>query len=405
MNGHGIGGGGATGGDAATGGGAPGNGGALRFAPDHALWVLGEPLAAAPPLVQAVQARGAVLEWAIGAGGDAVPTITLTDPAAADWLWRLVGEGAHAAMLREVHANRRAPATAEGARITPVWDGRLLADLRRLAHGHWLRVWWPASGIDAIPVLDRILLDAEIALLADELDDVLHESADAVDGPELADFMAVGRYADELRRRAGSTDAGVADLAARALELIGEPAPEPAGIYRDDYALVAGAAPDADEDAILSGTCGWAWQAVRAGVLDASESSVAWALDAVDEVELQVRVAVLAGADPAGIPVHAEVGGARATGALDGAGEAALVVDLPAADAWALEEDDVAVTLGAAAGGIDELAALRETVRGFARARLAGARDGGNGAAGDSGAADPAALAPFEVEKVVSRLV
>ena len=36
--------------------------------------------------------------------------------------------------------------------------------LRRLAVGHWLRRWWPASRRDGIPGLDRALLDVEIAL-------------------------------------------------------------------------------------------------------------------------------------------------------------------------------------------------------------------------------------------------
>ena len=37
--------------------------------------------------------------------------------------------------------------------------------LRRLALGHWLRRWWPASHRDGIAALDAALLDAEIALL------------------------------------------------------------------------------------------------------------------------------------------------------------------------------------------------------------------------------------------------
>src|SRR5258707_11966077 len=37
--------------------------------------------------------------------------------------------------------------------------------LRRLAVGHWLRRWWPASRQDGIAALDRALLDVEVALL------------------------------------------------------------------------------------------------------------------------------------------------------------------------------------------------------------------------------------------------
>ncbi len=37
--------------------------------------------------------------------------------------------------------------------------------MRRLAFGHWLRRWWPASERDGIATLDAALLDAEIAIL------------------------------------------------------------------------------------------------------------------------------------------------------------------------------------------------------------------------------------------------
>ena len=68
--------------------------------------------------------------------------------------------------------------------VTPDWSAPLLGELRRLAHGHWLLAWWPASALDVIPALDAPLLLAEIALAAVDLDDVLYESADAADGPD-----------------------------------------------------------------------------------------------------------------------------------------------------------------------------------------------------------------------------
>jgi len=40
-----------------------------------------------------------------------------------------------------------------------------LEPLWRLALGHWLRRWWPASQRDGIAALDGALLDAEIAVL------------------------------------------------------------------------------------------------------------------------------------------------------------------------------------------------------------------------------------------------
>ena len=124
------------------GNGAKGSG-AAPLAVVDGLWTLGEPLTAAPPLVQAAQARGAVLEWELG-GAD-VPVITLTDPAAADWLWRLVGENAHARILAAAaDTDARRPGNPgqparEPLTVTPDWSAPLLGELRRLAHGHWLR--------------------------------------------------------------------------------------------------------------------------------------------------------------------------------------------------------------------------------------------------------------------------
>ncbi len=46
-----------------------------------------------------------------------------------------------------------------------------LEPLRRLALGHWLRRWWPASQRDGIAALDSALLDAEIAVLTAAAED------------------------------------------------------------------------------------------------------------------------------------------------------------------------------------------------------------------------------------------
>ena len=354
------------------------------------LWTLGEPLTVAPPLVQAAQARGAVLEWELG-GAD-VPVITLTDPAAADWLWRLVGEDAHARILAAAaDTDARRPGNPgqparEPLTVTPDWSAPLLGELRRLAHGHWLRAWWPASALDVIPALDAPLLLAEIALAAVDLDDVLYESADAADGPELA---GLSRLTNDLLLRAGSTDRRVADLAVRALDLLEVPAPETTAPYRDDYALAAGAPGRADDDAILTGTAGVTWQAVRAGVLDASESAVRWSLDAAGHAELRVEVAVLADADPTGIPVAARVGEETVTDELDAGGAVTMPLELAPAAAWGLAEEDVTVEVGVGAGaragaadGVRDLAEsreMRDRVRVFARGRL-DAADGADGA-------------------------
>ncbi|MFC3849826.1 hypothetical protein ACFORJ_06560 [Corynebacterium hansenii] len=366
-----------------------------------ALHVLGDPVAGPPPLVQVVQARGAVLEWLVG--GSRVPTLTVTDPAACDWLWRLIGERGHAAVVSAM-SGEPGPALPEGAPAMAVdveWEPELLGDLRRLAHGHWLRAWWPASPIDGVAALDGVLLHAELAVAAADLDDLLSDGADAVDGPELAGLRD---HAEGLRRRAGSVDPEVRDVALAALELIEEPAPERSGGWRDDYALVAGGRADADEDAVASGTVAHDWHGVPAGTLDASESAVTWALDAAGAVELTVRAAVLGGADASGIPVWATVGGVVATGELGADGTAVLPIAIGAAEAWALDADDVEVHVGRSAGAANgddddavepETAAVRDRVRAFAARRLELAR-------GDGGTVDEGA--PFVVEKLAARL-
>lgn len=363
-----------------------------QFSHVDALHVLGEPVAGPPPLVQAVQARGAVLEWPVG--GSRFPTLTITDPADCDWLWRLIGERGHAAVI----SHAMGPAMmAEGAPAVPVdveWDAELLAGLRRLAHGHWLRAWWPASPIDGIAALDGVLLHAELALSAADLDDVLSDGADAVDGPELDGLRA---HAEGLRRRAGFLDPDVSGLARAALELIEEPAPERTGMWRDDYALVAGGRAGADEEAIAAGTAAHAWQSVPAGTLDSSESAVAWTLDAAGTVELTVRAALVGGADATGIPVRATIGGVDVAGALDAEGVAVLTVGMDAADAWALDAGDVDVRVGAGdpSGDGAETAGMRDRVRDFAATRLELAR--GIGDAAESGGA-------FVVEKLAARM-
>ena len=83
---------------------------------------------------------------------------------AAEWLWRVVGEAGHVAVLAAL-----ADRTPEAGQIVDVAGVEPLPDaldpLRRLALGHWLRRWWPASSRDGIVALDAAVLDGEIALL------------------------------------------------------------------------------------------------------------------------------------------------------------------------------------------------------------------------------------------------
>ena len=108
-----------------------------------------------------LEVSGAVLSWTVD-DPSAAAQITFTDPVRADWLWRVLGEQGHSALAAAVDG--RTPGTAIELTGVNVLPGSL-EPLRRLALGHWLRRWWPASQRDGIAALDGALLDAEIAVL------------------------------------------------------------------------------------------------------------------------------------------------------------------------------------------------------------------------------------------------
>ena len=114
-----------------------------------------------PPLVTVLEVSGAVLSWTVD-DPSAAAQITFTDPVRADWLWRVLGESGHVALAAALDG-RTPDAAVEltGVDVLP----ESLEPLRRLALGHWLRRWWPASRRDGIAALDGALLDAEIAVL------------------------------------------------------------------------------------------------------------------------------------------------------------------------------------------------------------------------------------------------
>ena len=90
--------------------------------------------------------------------------ITFTDLSRADWLWRVFGEAGHVALAAAVGRGRRRRRTSIELAGVDIVPGSV-DPLRRLAVGHWLRRWWPASRRDGIAGLDRALLDVEVALL------------------------------------------------------------------------------------------------------------------------------------------------------------------------------------------------------------------------------------------------
>ena len=69
----------------------------MKLTVESGLWALGSEVAP-PPEVAVLEVSGAVLAWTIHDPAQAV-RITFTDLPAADWLWRLVGEAGHVAVV------------------------------------------------------------------------------------------------------------------------------------------------------------------------------------------------------------------------------------------------------------------------------------------------------------------
>ena len=165
----------------------------------------GGPAVADAPAVAVLEVSGAVLEWTVDdPDGAAATRMTVTDVAAADWLWRVVGSGhGHAAPRRR----GRKPAEVD---LLP----DALAPLRRLAIGHWLRRWWPESSRDGIVRLDPALLDGELALLVSAAQDFFTE--DTLDS-DVEGLLAPHRAALSALERGG--DPRVVDVVRACVEL------------------------------------------------------------------------------------------------------------------------------------------------------------------------------------------
>ena len=226
----------------------------MRLVADSGLWVAGHETEA-PPLAAVLEVSGAVLSWTID-GPPEASQITLTDPSRADWMWRVLGEAGHVALASALQTADE-PRTIELAGVDIVPGS--VDPLRRLAVGHWLRRWWPASRQDGIAGLDRALLDVEVALLTagaqgyffdDTLDSDVVELL-APHAPALSTHVQGGdrRILDLVRAGAGLADevgvdeAGWPELYAALDDSSMAAAAELAvpGGRRDDYALAAGA--------------------------------------------------------------------------------------------------------------------------------------------------------------------
>ncbi|APE14899.1 hypothetical protein [Mycolicibacterium pallens] len=358
----------------------------MRLVADSGLWRIG-PAVASVPLVAVLEVDGAVLAWTVDEAPDANGAqITLTDATRADWLWRVLGEDGHHALAAATGnpPDERAGVDLSGVEVRPgALDG-----LRRLAVGHWLRRWWPASVRDGISGLDPALLDAEIALLtADAEDFVADDSIDADIGALLAPHAAaltlhllVGdpRVVDLVRKVVRlAQDVGVdAPGWAELTDTVENAQPQHAPAHQDDYALAArGDAGPVPTGLIARGVAPIAWSAVPSGVFDAAEDTVTWAVAAHgDQVTATLHAAVIGPGSPAGIPVALHCGNLTATGELDASGRATIALhddadaSATAAAAWDQDWSATTVTVGA---DVDESNDARRRVRQFARQRLA----------------------------------
>ncbi|UXA06966.1 hypothetical protein KXD96_01985 [Mycobacterium sp. SMC-2] len=357
----------------------------MRLVADSGLWSTG-PVSEATPLAAVLEVSGAVLSWTLDDPDDAGIHITFTDFGRADWLWRVLGEPGHVALASAVgSADEPHSIDLAGVDILP---GSLRA-LRRLAVGHWLRRWWPASRQDGIAGLDRALLDLEVAVLTTGAQGFF------------ADDTLDSDVADLLAPHAAALAAHVADGDPRALELVragarladefgvdGHGWPElfaalddsdavllfPSG-RRDDYALAAGADSGPRAAApIARGVASVHWGGVPPGIFDAGEDTVDWTIEAAETaVVALVRVAVIGPDAPTGIGVRLRSGEITGAGALDADGRATLPLldarqrPLSEAEAWDHDWSATSVVIGAET---TEPTETRERVRRWARARL-----------------------------------
>lgn len=370
----------------------------MRLVADSGLWSTG-PAAAETPLAAVLEVSGAVLSWAIddsagpsGPTGEGAATITFTDLARADWLWRVVGEAGHLALASAL--TRETPRDIELAGVDIVAGS--IEPLRRLAIGHWLRRWWPASRRDGIAGLDRALLDLEVALLTSGAqgyfsDDTLDSDIAgllAPHAPALAAHVRDGdpRVVEVVRAGAGLADEvgvdadGWPELCA-ALDdsgtVLAAELAQPSG-RRDDYALAAGDAPASPGTVpIAQGVASIQWGAVPPGIFDAGEDTVDWSVEATGTTVVAVVRAAVIGPDPAtGIAVRLRSGAIGGAGVLDAEGGATLPLlddqrrPVTESAAWDHDWSTTAVVVGAQTSHPSETRETRERIRRWARSRL-----------------------------------
>jgi hypothetical protein len=345
----------------------------MKLVADSGLWSTG-PLSAPTPLVAVLEVSGAVLSWTIDEEPGAA-AITFTDLARADWLWRVVGESGHSAVAAAVDGHPRHDTQVIDVSGVGVLPGSV-DQLRRLALGHWMRRWWPASHRDGIAALDSALLDAEIAVLTAAAQDFF---ADDTFDSDVSELLAPHSAALKVVVRGG--DPRVVELVRAAGELtddVGGALAEQTSVAprRDDYALAAGADRRArSSGAIAGGASSLHWAGVPPSVFDAAENTIDWLVEVADSVADAVVEVALSGPDSAvGIRVWLRSGTLSGEGVLDSRGRARFSLldprQQPVSEsaAWNHDWQPTVVTVGA---DVDESPGTRQRVRDFARARLA----------------------------------
>jgi hypothetical protein len=363
----------------------------MKLVADSGLWTTAHTTDAAldTPLAAVLEVSGAVLSWTIDdppGPDDGAPTqITFTDLARADWLWRILGESGHVALAAAVHDAASQSIELAGVDIV----AGSVDPLRRLAVGHWLRRWWPASRRDGIAGLDRALLDVEVALLTVGAQDFFTD--DTLDS-DVAQLLAP--HATALLGHAGGGDPRVAELVRAGAGLadeIGMDEHDWAELFaalddsnliltlpsdrRDDYALAAGAdASPRGVAEIARGVASIQWSGVPPGVFDAAEGTVEWSVRVAGTTPVAAVWADVIGPDPGtGIAVQLRSGAIAGDGVLDADGRATLslvdVAQRPMGEAAAWDHDWPA-TVVIVGAPVSETRATRERVRRWVRARL-----------------------------------
>lgn len=370
----------------------------MRLVADSGLWTTGPAAAAAAaPLAAVLEVSGAVLSWPLEDPADpagphdpdaAAPHITFTDVSRADWLWRVLGDAGHVALVSALDGGAGATQGIELTGVDPVPES--LAPLRRLALGHWLRRWWPASRQDGITGLDRALLDVEVALLTVGAqnffpDDTLDSDVAGLLAPHAGALMGHvrsddPRVTDLVRAGAGLAEevGAEGDRWPEVFAALDDPSVIPAvrSDRRDDYALAAGAgAGPRGEAPVARGVASIAWGGVPPAIFDAGENTVEWLIEADGAAVVAVVQAAVIGPDPAtGIPVRLRSGTVEGSGTLDATGRATFALSdarlgaLAESGAWGHDWSSASVLVGAETTESPE---TRERVRRWARDRLA----------------------------------